>query len=32
LIGNTAESVITRVECSVMAVKPANFTSPVTLD
>ena len=30
-IGNTAEAIITRVECSVLAVKPANFVSPVTL-
>lgn len=32
LIGNTAESVLTRVDCSVMAVKPADFETPVTLD
>ncbi|MEM9342398.1 MAG: universal stress protein [Pseudomonadota bacterium] len=30
-IGNTAESVLTRVECSVLAVKPENFVSPVRL-
>lgn len=32
LIGNTAESVLTRVDCSVMAVKPADFETPVRLD
>ncbi len=28
-IGNTAETVLNRVECSVLAVKPENFVSPV---
>ena len=32
LIGNTAEKVLRLVECSVLAVKPAGFVSPVTLD
>lgn len=31
LIGNTAESVLQRVSCSVLAVKPDGFVSPVTL-
>lgn len=31
LIGNTAEQGIDRIECSVRAVKPDNFVSPVTL-
>jgi nucleotide-binding universal stress UspA family protein len=29
LIGNTAETVLQRVDCSVLAVKPAGFVSPV---
>ncbi len=32
LIGNTAESILQRVDCSVLAVKPDGFVSPVTLD
>jgi len=31
LIGNTAESVLGQVDCSVLAVKPEGFVSPVTL-
>lgn len=31
-IGNTAETVLNRVGCSVLAVKPRGFVSPVTLD
>jgi universal stress protein E len=31
LIGNTAENVLEQVNCSVLAVKPEGFTSPVTL-
>jgi nucleotide-binding universal stress UspA family protein len=31
-IGNTAETVLNRVDCSVLAVKPAGFVSPVTLE
>lgn len=32
LIGNKAERLLTDIGCSVLAVKPANFVSPVTLD
>jgi universal stress protein E len=32
LIGNTAEKVLRLVQCSVLAVKPARFVSPITLD
>lgn len=32
LIGNTAETVFHQVECSVLAIKPETFVSPVTLD
>ncbi len=32
LIGNTAESILQRVSCSVLAVKPESFNSPVALD
>lgn len=31
IIGNTAESVLSRVNCSVLTVKPEGFVSPVTL-
>jgi nucleotide-binding universal stress UspA family protein len=31
-IGNTAESVLSGVRCSVLAIKPRGFVSPVTLD
>jgi universal stress protein E len=31
-IGNTAESILNWIDCSVLAVKPAGFTSPVTLN
>lgn len=32
LMGNTAENVINRVNCSVLAIKPDNFKSPITLN
>jgi nucleotide-binding universal stress UspA family protein len=32
LIGNTAETVFHHVRCSVLAVKPDSFVSPVSLD
>lgn len=31
-IGNTAETILSRVDCSVLTVKPEGFVSPVTLD
>jgi nucleotide-binding universal stress UspA family protein len=31
LIGNTAETILQRVNCSVLAVKPDGFVSPITL-
>jgi nucleotide-binding universal stress UspA family protein len=31
-IGNTAEDVLNQVNCSVMAVKPEGFVTPVKLD
>jgi len=31
-IGNTAESILRQVKCSVMAVKPEGFVTPVTLE
>ena len=31
-IGNTAETVLSRVDCSVLTVKPRGFVSPVTLE
>ncbi|MDH3329546.1 MAG: universal stress protein [Desulfobulbaceae bacterium] len=32
LMGNTAESILNRISCSVLTVKPSSFTSPVKLD
>jgi len=32
LIGNTAESILDQLDCSVLAVKPKGFVTPVTLD
>lgn len=31
-IGNTAETILGRVSCSVLAVKPEGFVTPVTMD
>jgi nucleotide-binding universal stress UspA family protein len=31
IVGNTAEMVLSQIECSVLAVKPTGFVSPVTL-
>lgn len=31
-IGNTAETILSRVDCSVLTVKPEGFVSPITLD
>ena len=31
LIGNTAEQILDRIECSVLAMKPYDFQSPITL-
>ena len=32
LIGNTAKTILQRVDCSVLAIKPEGFASPVCLD
>ncbi len=32
IIGNTDESVLSRIHCSVLAVKPPGFATPVTLE
>jgi nucleotide-binding universal stress UspA family protein len=32
LIGNTAERILRKLPCSVLAVKPDGFVSPVSLD
>lgn len=32
LIGNTAEVILNNLECAVLAIKPAGFVTPVTLD
>jgi nucleotide-binding universal stress UspA family protein len=32
LIGNTAETILDQLDCSVLAVKPPGFVSPVALD
>mgnify|MGYP000314302148 FL=1 len=31
LMGNTAEMILTQIDCSVLAAKPRGFVSPVTL-
>ncbi len=31
-IGNTAETILNRLDCSILAVKPPGFVTPVTLD
>ncbi len=32
IIGNTAEAILSQIECSVLAVKPEGFVTPVTLE
>lgn len=32
VIGNTAEAIVNSIDCSILAVKPAGFVSPVTAD
>lgn len=32
IIGNTAEAILNQIECSVLALKPSGFVTPVTLD
>lgn len=32
IIGNTAESILSQLECSVLAIKPAGFVTPLALD
>lgn len=32
IMGNTAESILSQINCSVLAIKPPGFESPVTLD
>jgi nucleotide-binding universal stress UspA family protein len=32
LMGNTAEAILDQIDCSVLAIKPAGFISPVTLE
>jgi len=32
IIGNTAEKVLSEVNCSVLTVKPEGFVTPVTLE
>ncbi|WP_213457176.1 universal stress protein [Thiocapsa sp.] len=32
LMGNTAETILQQVDCSVLAIKPPGFVTPVTLD
>jgi universal stress protein E len=31
IIGNTAETILNQIDCSVLAIKPSGFISPVTL-
>ncbi|WP_432648854.1 universal stress protein [Methylomarinum roseum] len=32
LIGNTAEAILDQLQCSVLAIKPPGFRSPVTIE
>jgi nucleotide-binding universal stress UspA family protein len=32
IIGNTAEAILDQLTCSVLAIKPPGFISPVTVD
>jgi nucleotide-binding universal stress UspA family protein len=32
IMGNTAETILSQISCSVLAVKPPNFITPVTLE
>jgi len=32
IMGNTAEMILNQIDCSVLAIKPPNFTTPVTLE
>ena len=32
LLGNTAEQILSRVNCSILAVKPEGFVSPIRID
>jgi nucleotide-binding universal stress UspA family protein len=31
-MGNTAETILEQIDCSVLAIKPQEFVTPVTLD
>jgi universal stress protein E len=31
IMGNTAETILSQIDCSVLAIKPPGFTTPVTL-
>jgi len=31
-MGNTAESILTQLDCSVLTIKPPGFISPITLE
>ena len=32
LMGNTAEGILNQLDCSVLAIKPEGFVTPVTID
>jgi nucleotide-binding universal stress UspA family protein len=32
IMGNTAETILNHIDCSVLAVKPPGFATPVTLE
>ena len=32
IMGNTAETILEQIDCSVLAIKPHGFVTPVTLD
>ena len=32
IMGNTAEMILNQIDCSVLAIKPSGFVTPVTLE
>jgi nucleotide-binding universal stress UspA family protein len=32
IMGNTAEAILNQIDCSVLAIKPPGFVTPVTLE
>jgi nucleotide-binding universal stress UspA family protein len=32
IMGNTAETILNQIDCSVLAIKPSGFVTPITLE